>query len=62
VSARTQAEVEHERALRQARQAEAQAWTAFLERARARKISLQDDARYLRSWRIWPWGAAVKVS
>jgi exoribonuclease-2 len=48
VTPRTQAEVENERASRQARQAEAQAWAAFLERARGGKISLQDDVRYLR--------------
>ena len=48
ISAHTQAEVESERASRQARQAEAQAWAAFLERARAGTVSPQDDARYLR--------------
>jgi exoribonuclease-2 len=48
IAARSPAEVERERASRQARQAEAQAWAAFLERARAGRVSPQDDARYLR--------------
>lgn len=48
IAARPLAEVEREQASRQARQAEAQAWTAFLERARAGRVSPQDDARYLR--------------
>ena len=48
VTARTQAEVESERALRKARQAEGQAWSSFLERARAGRVSAQDDAKYLR--------------
>jgi exoribonuclease-2 len=48
ISARTQPEVETERALRQRRLAEAQAWATFLERARIGKVVLPDDARYLR--------------
>jgi exoribonuclease-2 len=48
IRARTQAEVKSEQAARQARQAEAQARTEFLERAHAGKVSPQSDQRYLR--------------
>jgi exoribonuclease-2 len=48
ITARAQAEVESERVSRQARQAEAQAWADFLNRARMGHVSPQKDARYLR--------------
>lgn len=48
VSARSPKEVEDERASRERRQAEAQAWADFLERARSGKVSLPGDAKYLR--------------
>jgi exoribonuclease-2 len=41
-------EVERQRATRQARADDTQAWVAFLERARAGKIIAEVDARYLR--------------
>jgi exoribonuclease-2 len=47
VTARTQAEVESERAARQDAPGWAWRWAAFLERKRASRVS-QDDARYLR--------------
>jgi len=48
IYARSQAEVEHERAVRQARQAEAQAWNSFIERAKTGQVDLQTGSRYLR--------------
>lgn len=48
IGARTPDEVEDERLSRERRQAEAQAWSAFLDRARTGKVSPSNDARYLR--------------